>query len=492
MRDLKYQPGVSAAPSRNAAYRERFELIVVAHVATLVVLASWWLGGNSLGARLALSIWGSVGVVLTAIGIFCRRSLRPDFQPFRWLWPLALFAILVLASAFNPSFREISNDSRPLYVESESVPGWPSSARPLHSLRTLWFFSAVYLSAFNLLIFVRQRRFLRGLCIALVANALVLAVLGTLQKLMGAPSTFFGLGPPIQPKFFASFLYHNHWGAFTLLMSALALGLIFHFARRSQARNVWHSPVFAGVVAMLFLATTAPLSASRSSTILLLILLVVGFGHYLRNILASRRAARASIAAPLSGGILAAIAVLGFALYFARPVVEHRFLQTLEQIEDARRETTVNSRVALYRDTWNMAREKLWFGWGMGSYPTVFYTRNTQRYTSDGLEVHFHDAHSDWLQSASEVGLVGTTLLGLCALVPLVACRSALRPTPLVAYPLFGCAIVVLYAWLEFPFGNRAVICAWWVAFFVAVQSARIRERLAAPTSASPAVSASS
>ncbi len=487
MRDLKYERGVSAAPSRNAAHRERFELIVVAHVALLVILASWWLGGNSLSARLALSLWGSVGVLLTAIGIVRRRSLRPDLQPFRWLWPFALFVTLVVVSAFNPSFREIANDDQTLYVESASVPGWPSSARPLHSLRTLWFFSAVYLSAFNLLVFVRQRRFLRGLCIVLVANALVLAVLGTLQKLMGAPSTFFGLGPPIQPKFFASFLYHNHWGAFTLLMSALALGLIFHFSRRSQARNIWHSPLLAGVVAMLFLAATAPLSASRSSTILMAVILVVGFAHYLRNILKSRRAARANVAGPLAGGLLAAVVVVGFALYLAQPVIEHRFLQTLEQIEDARQETTVNSRVALYRDTWNMAREKIWFGWGMGSYPTVFYTRNTQRYTPDGLEIHFHDAHSDWLQSAAEVGLVGTALLGLCALAPLVACRRALSLSPLVAYPLFGCSLIVLYAWLEFPFGNRAVICAWWAAVFSALQYARIRERLAAPSLASSA-----
>ncbi len=483
-RDLKYRTGVSAAPSRNAALRERFELLVVAHVAILVILASWWLGGNSLSARLALSIWGSVGVLLTAFGVFNRRSLRPDLQPFRWLWPFALFVTVVLVSALNPSFREISNGDQTLYIESSSVPGWPSSARPVHSLRTLWFFAAVYLSAFNLLVFVRQRRFLRGLCVALVANALVLAVLGTVQKLMGAPSTFFGLGPPIQPKFFASFLYHNHWGAFTLLMTALALALIFHFSRRSQARNVWHSPLLAGVVAILFLATTVPLSASRSNTILMVVILIGGFGHYLRNIVKSRRAARASVAAPLAGGILAAVAVAGFALYFAHPVVEHRFLQTVEQIEQARQETSVNSRVALYRDTWNMAREKLWFGWGMGSYPTVFYTRNSQRYTPDGLEIHFHDAHSDWLQSASEVGFVGTLLLGLCAVVPMIACRRALKPTPLVAYPLFGCAIVVLYAWLEFPFGNRAVICTWWTVFFVAVQYARIRERLAASTPA--------
>lgn len=491
--EFKYKPGVSAAPDRPRSRSERFERLVIAHVAILILLASWWLGGNTLNARLALSLWGSVGVLLTVFGLVQNRTLRPDFQPLRWLWPFGLFAIIVVASAFNPSFLAIATENKTLYVEFRSVPGWPSTARPPHTLRTLWFFSSVYLSAFNLLLFVRHRRFLRGLGLLLVGNALVLAILGTLQNLMGAPSTFFGLGPPVQPKFFASFLYHNHWGAFTLLMTAFSLGLIFHFAHRSRARDFWHSPVLGGVVAILFLAATVPLSASRSSTLLMLVLLTVAFGHWLRNAVKSRRAAGASAVPAIAGGLLVVVAVLGFAFHLARPVIEHRVAVTFQQIEDARRATTTNSRVALYRDTWNMAREKLWFGWGMGSYPTVFYTRNTQRFSSpDGLEIHFHDAHSDWLQSASEVGLVGTTLLGLCALVPLAASRRALSRTPLVAYPLFGCTLVVLYAWLEFPFGNRAVICAWWVAFFSAVQYARIRERLAAasPTSATSTPSA--
>ncbi len=490
--DFKYEPGVSAMPGRSAFARDRFELIVVTHVAVLVLLASWWLGGNSLGARLALSIWGTAGVLLTLAGLLNRRELRPDPQPFRWLWPFALFATLVIASAFNPSFREVMNDNQTLHVESRSVTGWPSSARPLHSLVTLWFFSAVYLSAFNLLLFVRRRRALRGLFVVLVANALVLAIVGTLQKLIGAQSVFFGLGPAIQPLFFSTFLYHNHWGAFTLLMASLALGLMFHFARRSAGRDVWHSPVLAGSVALLFLAATVPLSASRSSTVLIALLLALAFAHGIRNTVRSRRATGASAVPPVAGALLAFIAIAGFAFYLARPVVEHRIAHTVRQIEEARRETTINSRVALYRDTWNMAREKLWFGWGMGSYPTVFYTRNTQRYQPDGLQIHFHDAHSDWIQSASEVGLVGTTLLGLCALVPPAASRRALSASPLIAYPLFGCGLVVVYAWLEFPFGNRAVICAWWVAGFGALQYARIRERLAAPSSGAAPLSPAS
>jgi hypothetical protein len=59
--------------------------------------------------------------------------------------------------------------------------------------------------------------------------------------------------------------------------------------------------------------------------------------------------------------------------------------------------------------------------------------------------------------------------LGLCGLVPLYMRRHAVTRSPLVAYLLGGCGLLVLYAWLEFPFGNRAVVIFFWICFFSAV-----------------------
>ena len=146
----------------------------------------------------------------------------------------------------------------------------------------------------------------------------------------------------------------------------------------------------------------------------------------------------------------------------------------LTLIDDDRVDLTNLQRQILYRDTWNMARTKPWFGWGMGAYPTAFYHRNTQHDSMDGPVRLFHDAHSDWLQSVSEVGVVGTALLLLCAAVPLLSARRKVRISPLVACLFAGCSLVVLYAALEFPFGNRAVVIAFWLCFFAAVRYARL------------------
>ena len=92
---------------------------------------------------------------------------------------------------------------------------------------------------------MRQRRNLRRLLLFAGGNDLVLAVFGSVQKFVKAKGLYFGLVPSPQTYFFSSFIYHNHWGAFTVLMVALCLGLVAHYARRSE-RDFWHSPAPSG------------------------------------------------------------------------------------------------------------------------------------------------------------------------------------------------------------------------------------------------------
>jgi O-antigen ligase len=149
---------------------------------------------------------------------------------------------------------------------------------------------------------------------------------------------------------------------------------------------------------------------------------------------------------------------------------------------------SIGGRATLYGDTWRMAQDKLWFGWGMASYPHVFTLYNTQK-SVDKLPVFYHDAHSDWLQAVAEHGLVGTALLALAGVLPLGSLRRRHFTSPLPAYLLGGCALVLLYAWIEFPFGNTAVVLAWWLCFFCGVHHARLQDREAPSprTTAAPA-----
>ena len=453
------------------------ELVTLVHVGAAAIFAAWAFGGNAAWSRTLLAWWGSLSVFIAIAAIDSRKTRQPGalhimLHPLRWLWPLALFNVVVVVSACNPSFRELASNTGPVLVRSAEIAWLPGSARPGLALRALWLFDGTYLTCFNLALVIHQRRALRGLLLVLGASALALSIFGTFQKLAKADGLYFGLVKSPNPAFFASFIYHNHWGAFILLMIAACLGLVWHFSRRSgrEYRNFWHSPAFVGLVLVFFLVATIPLSASRSSSLLAIMLLGGTFLHWIARLVRKRRAYHESAVLPVAGACLALALAVAAIFWLGWPVIEKRLALTQDQVAQMRAQGSSGGRAILYRDTLRMARDQLWFGWGMGSFPTVFFTYNTQDIKLAGFPITYADAHSDWLQSVAEVGLVGTVLLGLHGVVPLLALRRRRWGSPLPGYLFGGCGLVLLYAWFEFPFGNPAVVLTWWLCFFTAVR----------------------
>jgi O-antigen ligase len=476
--DIKYPRGVGARIPPNQRPLRPLEWVVLVHVGVFLVSTTWAFGGAAAWVRPPLAWWGSLGALLTLTALQDREALREGWlRPLWWIWPWVAFNLFVLAGCLNPSFREVKYGTETLLINDGGRVGLPSSARPALGIQALWIFDAIWISCFNLVLVVRQRRALRALLITLATNTVVLAVFGTVQRLVHAKGLFFDTVPSPQRLFFASFVYHNHWGAFIVLMMATCLGLVWHYGRRSESRDFFHSPAFSGLVAVLFLALTLPLSSSRSCTILGVALIGAAFIHWIARLVQKRRRFHESIVLPLAGA-LAAVVLAGVGVwYVAQESIDVRLAMTRDQIEDIRASEGTNSRVELYRDTWTMARAKPWFGWGMGSYPHVFTLFNTRKSAVDKLPVFYHDAHSDWLQALAEHGFVGTTLLALCGLVPLLRLRRRHFGGPLQCYLFGGCGLVLLYAWVEFPFGNVAVVLTWWTTFFCAVQYARLYDR---------------
>lgn len=466
------------------------EWATLLHVGTLVIATTWAFGGQADWVRTPLAGWGSLGAVITLVALANRDAWRAGhLRPVRWLWPFAAFNALVLLATLNPSLREVTFGSEVMLAHTGSNPWLPSSARPALALQALWIFDAIWISSFNLALVIRQRRALRGLLGVLAVNALVLAIFGTVQKLAHAQGLFFNTVSTRQPRFFASFVYHNHWGAFVVLMMATGIALTWHYSRRIQARNLLHSPVVGGWVVLLLLAATVPLSGSRSCTLLMLLLLAVVSAHLVWRVIEKRRRHHESVTLPIAGiGAALALVVLG-AWYVGRDTITSRLATTRVQVAEMRELGGIGDRALLYHNTWRMARDKLWFGWGMNSYPHVFFRLyNTRESRADRLPVFYHDAHSDWLQALAEHGLVGSALMALCALVPLLPLRHARSLGPVAGYLFAGCLLVLLYAWIEFPFGNLAVVLTWWVLFFIAVQTLRLRPREA--TACAPAAPA--
>lgn len=466
-----------AGAARSATFGSAWERVVLVHASVLVVGLSWWFGGQSPGARAALLAWSTLGMVLfVAAAGWQRRTGAGGGPPLRHLWPLLLFDVLVGISCLNPTTVPVMRDNEPMYMFID--PRWdglPSSARPDLTLRELWQFNGIVLSCYNVFLVLQRRSRLRQLLAVVALNALALAVLGTFQKLAGATGLWFGAVPSPQKYFFSTFVYHNHWGAFTVLNLAACLGLLFHALRRGGHRDVWHSPVLLGAVAVLFIAATAPLSGSRSTTVLLTVLLTGALVHFLARVIRRRRDRHESALPQLLAiGVAVAVAVAGV-LYLSRDVVRSRVRTTAEQIAHLRAEDTVNSRAQLYADTWAMAQAKPLFGWGLETYGYAFRLYNTQRAQELVFgQRYYREAHSDWLQALAEVGFAGTALLVLLGLAPLVRVAWGRLQSRLPAYLLAGTGLVLLYAWVEFPFANPSVMTGFWLSLYVAARYARL------------------
>jgi O-antigen ligase len=451
-------------------------ILVLVHFGVFIVFTSWAFGGQAPWVRQVIAGWGAVGVVLFAVACGSRTEPRGENlrRAWRWLWPLLLYDLIVVGACFNPSFKEVMIAGESSLVLGDPVTWLPSSARPVLARHELWQFNVIVLSGFNLVLALPSRRLVRAALFILAGNAVALAVFGTFQKLARADGLWFGLVPSPNPRFFSTFIYHNHWGAFTLLNTAVCLGLLYHYARRGGQRDIWHSPVLLGVLATLLLAATIPLSASRSSTVLMAGLLMGAFIHFLTRLIRHRRQRRESVAAPVAGIILAALVAATAIAYLGREVIAQRLQLTSEQLAAIAKEDTLNSRLTLYRDTWRMAAEKPWFGWGLESYAHVFRIFNTQRAVESWVWIPFYrDAHNDWLQSLAESGFIGTGLRGLLLLLPFFSVGRR-TGSGLPRYLLAGNAIILLYAWLEFPFANPAVMLTFCATFYCAMRYAML------------------
>lgn len=456
----------------------RLAQLVILHFSTLLVFTSWAFGGQAPWVRQVIAGWGAVGVLLFILACASRAEPRDGgatWPALRYLWPLWLYDLVVGTSCFNPGFRETIIAGQASLVMADPVPWLPSAARPLMAWKELWQFNVIVLSCFNLFLVLHRRRFVRTVLFVMGVNAVALAVFGTFQKLAHADGLWFGLVHSPNPQFFSTFIYHNHWGAFALLNTAVCLGLLFHFLRRGGQRDIWHSPVLLGVLATLLLALSVPLSASRSCTALISLLLFGALTHFLLRLIRHRREHHESAMLPVAGIVLAALLSLGAIGWLSRDVIAQRTRLTTEQLGRIAREDTLNSRLTLYRDTWRMAAAKPVFGWGLESYAHVFRIFNTQRAAEHWVGIPFYArAHNDWLQSLAEVGFVGTGLLALLLLGPLLSVPWRRVTSMVPRYLLAGGIIVLLYAWVEFPFANPAVMLTFCATFYCALRYAAL------------------
>ena len=425
-------------------------------------------------ARIPLACWGSLSLALCTWGFWHRLKTGANMKrPIIWLIPGVSLAVFILISTLNPSFEVMQFYDTRVLRPITPIPWLPSSALPAQTLSEFWLYFVIYLTGYNVALNVSSLRRLRSLLIILAINAVVIAVFGTLQKLSGT-EMFFGLQKSPNPTFFGPFIYHNHWGAYACMSLSLCLGAAVWLSRHDSGRGFWHSPALLALIGAVLIVVAVPLSTSRSSTIMVILLaLIVALFEMWRI----RQKSRLSKQNPYAQSIalaLALIVTLAATFALSAPVISQRIAKTREQISAMEQVGILGERGIIYQETLAMFQNKPWAGWGLESWELMF-SRTTQLTNrGDKFTIHYIDAHSDWLQSLAEIGAIGTGLLLAMGVVPLWSTRKALIGDRTVTYLLIGNGAVLAYAWVEFPLANPAVVLIFWIHFFATLRYAQI------------------
>lgn len=401
-------------------------------------------------------LWGTVGgAALTVWGFVRRRNLgRPVLWPLLWLLPGLLLALWVLVGSFNPSFTVISYYEQLVYRPTEPI-GWlPSSAVPAETRRELLLLLGIFLSAFNLALNTERREPIKQLFGVIGLNTMLIAVIGTLQKLSEAEGILWFISSP-NPQFFGTFIYHNHWGAYALMNVALLVGLSLWIYEERAPRGFTHSPGMLSIVGAILVLIAIPVSSSRSCTALAAVILLFSTGHF-----AWRLHRRKRLTPQTSVLLLTLLAAVGFASFIvAERVIMQRLRETHKQfVTDPTNKRYLKGRELVYADTLRMIGDKPVAGWGLQSFYLVHKRYSTVPRGDDGRMQVYRNTHSDWLQTAAETGLVGLGLSLVTFLTPLVWVRRRLNSDQVAVFTRVGCVLVLGLALVEFPLQNPAVI----------------------------------
>ena len=460
--------------ARHPSHEDPLARVTFWHVIIYVVATAWIFGGRIDWVGKPLMLWGVVGALLTLAGFLKRRrEHRPCWRPFVWVLPGLLLGTWILIASYNPNFQVTSLYDSLVYRPIDPIPWLPSAAKPAEARAELWLLMGLYLSAFNIALNIGRLSLLHRLFLVLAINTTVIAVFGTLQKLLGT-DMFFGLQKSPNPAFFGSFIYHNHWGPFALLGIGMWLSLIPWLSNETHGRTIWHTPATGAICAVLFIAVAIPLSTSRASTLMLGSIVICTVVHHAIQILKTSRMNNRPVRLQLLLLAFGLWGLVGSVYYIGEDVIKQRYVKTQEQLVQMKEQGGLGERLILYRTTIEIWKERPVAGWGLESWELMHRRRTPLTHRGDRIPIYYDQAHSDWLQSLAEVGAVGTTLLLGMGAVPLWMTRRRLFAHAFSGNVFVVHALILLYAWVEFPLVNPAVVLTFWVTFFAGLRHAQL------------------
>lgn len=403
-----------------------------------------------------------------------RLVMWPKLVRFPLFWVGLVFLVRILIQALNPALKFHTNGTQFWLIEVPHIAWLPTGVdgpfKQWPPWRMLLIYGSIWLTVCAVWVGFSRRRSLQFLLIALAANGVAVALFGMVQKFAGNGKIFW-FYHSVNPSFFASFVYKNHGGMYLYLALAVTCGLAAWYYVRGQRRLEKSNPSGLFAFFATCIAVAVLTSYARGATLMMLAFLVIGMCVFVVRLFMGDVGTRKPVVA------IVLVLIFGWFLKTGLDAVGskeafHRIHSGLTGGDMSLSERNIATKASLemFQDTWVT-------GVGAGGFRFLFPPYQA-RYPELGYpNLFWENAHNDLLQIPIEQGVVGVLLIlaGLTS-VAIALVRAYFWENPLSLALVFGCALLVVYAWWDFPCHNPAVLLTWCVLLVIAAMWAKFEE----------------
>ncbi len=448
-----------------------------------LVFTGWSLGGYNDWA-LHILLFGGISTFIFSVGPLPNawngydqnhgnlKNLRRLLNlPIFWLSFSFLFYILL--QYINPSISQIIGEES-WWVKSMKAPlgkDMPSSVQSnyyeMNALRALVIHAAAFTCGLGIVVGIQRRKTALLLIWAFICSGVLMGFIAILHKFSGSEYLLW-IFECVNTKHWGSFYYRNQGAAFLMLVAIICGVLYFYYLNRSQERRNKGGPHFLCFFFAFLLYGSIWLALSRGAIILgsLLLLIFISASAFQH---AKSCLKEGSIFITILLCFLALVGVSFFIQFFDWEKITNRaehFAEVFNHIESYDR--TLSTRA-----TWDMAQDRIIYGWGGGSfryifpiyqkkYDKIWYSYHHKKKGWMGRDV-YHYAHNDWAQFLAEYGLVGCSFLIALFLI-VTAGFLRIFKTSILAGVIYisGVLLIFIHNFVDFIFSSPS----YWVAFW--------------------------
>jgi O-antigen ligase len=464
------------------------EWLVCIFATLTLVFTAWSLGGYKTWA-LHLLFAGGLGTFLASVvpmprswnGYDQQHGNLKNFkrlllQPF--FWAGLCFLVYILIQYSNPSIVQVYGE-KSWWVERMTPPlgtNLPSSVKAdyetMNALRTFVIQASAICLACGILVGIQRRKSTLIILWSFVISGVTMSFVAILQKLSGTDKILWVV-EVLNKNPWGTFAYRNQGAAFLILVSMILGALYFFYLNRSKKYLKEGGPHFVCFLFIFLLYSSIWLALSRGGIILgsifFLVVCILAFFHNIKLL-------------SFGGSLISTSVCLTIILIGSFFMTQ--FFNWSQLSQRAKNLVAISQNIESYdrtlstKATWEMAQDRLTYGWGGGSFRYIFpiYQKN---YNSIWYYKYndkrgwywrkiYHYAHNDWVQFVAEYGIVGCLFLGGMFLCLMSATVSLFFFNKSSAFIMFGGLILIfVHNFVDFIFSSPAYWIAFWGSFFL-------------------------